>query len=316
MMRLWYYGLGALACSLMLFVAPAHAFERTHTCYSATDGRTPVCQKRQKPVPIRWKTGCTTWRTHADFPDEFLTPVKNSFQTWNRVSGSYFQTYYAGSTDQFGAAYDCQSGESGNENVVSYLEDWPESLAGSDVVALTSVVYTTDTGEILDADIRMNGQHFHWKVVTSVSRDLTIVDIQNVMTHEVGHFLGLEHTTEATYQGNSAARHATMYANTYPNEIKRRVLDDDDIAGVRAIYPIADAPSRACEPPEVIDHVDIPAGFDPQRFACKAKKKGCNAAAASSVPLASVFYFVLLVAFLRRYTSRAHREKGFERTAE
>lgn len=295
----------ALAAFALFPSTIAHAFERTHTCYAANDGRTPVCKKRQKSIPVRWGTGCTTWRTHTDFPDEFLEPLQKSFATWNDVEGSYFQTFYAGSTDQFGAGYDCKSGLEGNENVVSYVEDWPQSLAGRDVVALASIVYSVDTGEILDADIRMNGQHFQWKIVTTVSSDLTVVDVQNVMTHEVGHFLGLEHSSEDNYQGRKRARDATMFANTYPNEIKRRVLDDDDIAGIRAIYPSAHAPDVSCEPPETINHAVLPQGYDPERFLCKSSK-GCHVTGSPTSPHGGWIVFAFLLFLSRLYAHRSN----------
>lgn len=281
----------------------AWAFERTHTCYPAQDGRTPVCRKGQKSIPIQWRDGCTTWRNHSEFPDEHLDAVHHSFQTWNDVSGSYFRAFYAGSTDQFGSGYDCKGGQSANENVVSFVEHWPESLAGSDVVALTSVVYSIDTGEILDADIRMNAEHFKWQTITHVTNDLSVVDVQNIMTHEVGHFLGLEHATEDNYLGRHRASDATMYANTFPNEIKRRVLDADDKAGVRAIYPVASAPSTPCEAPSP-DHAALPKDFDGARFQCSAKRRGCRASVASEFPASS---WLLLFFALYALRCRARR---------
>lgn len=274
--RLWMLVLVGVLCGVGALTSTAWAFERTQTCYPKSDGRTPTCSKKQKPIPIQWKDGCTTWRTHNEFPDEYLEAVQKSFETWNEVSGSYFQTFYAGSSDQFGAAYDCKGGDE-NQNVVSYLEDWPSSVAGQDVVALTSVVYTTDKGEILDADIRMNGEHFIWKEITSVSHDSRIVDVQNILTHEVGHFLGLEHASAENHVGHDLPEDATMWSHTNMNEIKRRVLTEDDKAGVRAIYPAEDGPEEACTPPPgPNDHVSADS-FDPTRMRCTQKKRGCAA---------------------------------------
>lgn len=286
-----------MACAFMS--SSALAFERTQTCYTVEDGRTPTCEKGQTPVPIRWENGCTTWRHHEAFPEEFLDAVKASFTTWNEVTGSYFRAHYAGSTEQFGAAYDCKIGKAGNENVVSYVTDWPSSVAGDDVVALTSVVFTTDEGLILDADIRMNADHFHWEEITKVSYDFKRVDVQNIMTHEVGHFLGLDHSQDRSYQGKAVATDATMWALTYPNEIKRRVLDEDDKTGVRTIYPEADAPDTACAPPSSIDHTALPKGFTPGRHICRSKR-GCNASSGgTSAPWTLLWITGVLLASLR-----------------
>lgn len=292
----------ALLAFFVLWSAPAQAFEQTRSCYPIEDGRTPTCQKGQKSLPIQWKNGCTTWRNHSEFPDEFLDAVQRSFATWNEVSGSYFRAYYAGSTDQFGSNYDCNGGKRTNENVVSYVENWPDSLAGSDVVALTSVVYAIDSGEILDADIRMNADHFKWQNITQKGADFAVVDVQNIMTHEVGHFLGLEHSTDGNYRGQHSAQEATMFANTYPNETKRRVLDADDKAGVRAIYPVASAPSATCEAPSSLNHASVPDVFDGERYQCAAKGSGCSASYAPvSTPSAHWLLWLLALYAARTF---------------
>lgn len=52
-------------------------------------------------------------------------------------------------------------------------------------------------------------------------------DIQNAMTHEIGHMLGLGHSTDAE---------ATMYSGAVIGETKKRTLDVDDRLGVGEIY--------------------------------------------------------------------------------
>ncbi|GAB2280392.1 hypothetical protein Dimus_015026 [Dionaea muscipula] len=52
------------------------------------------------------------------------------------------------------------------------------------------------------------------------------VDLQAVMTHELGHILGLDHSADVA---------AVMYPMYDPNHIKRR-LAQDDIDGIKALY--------------------------------------------------------------------------------
>lgn len=56
-------------------------------------------------------------------------------------------------------------------------------------------------------------------------------DVQSVATHEFGHWL----TLYDLY--NSTDSEKTMYQWTASNEIKKRSLHSDDIAGIRYIYP-------------------------------------------------------------------------------
>ena len=125
------------------------------------------------------------------------------------------------------------------------------------VVALTSVLYDPTTGRIMDADIEVNGwdgvagaigsppQHGWYFTCATPAQPGTCaqrgdccttygqpdcfgMDLENTVTHEVGHFLGLAHSGVAT---------STMFATTAPRETSKRDLAADDAAGVCAIYP-------------------------------------------------------------------------------
>lgn len=56
-------------------------------------------------------------------------------------------------------------------------------------------------------------------------------DVQSVATHEFGHWLTLYDLYESTDSEK------TMYQWTASNEIKKRSLHSDDIAGIKYIYP-------------------------------------------------------------------------------
>ncbi|HUS88120.1 MAG TPA: hypothetical protein VMW91_01925, partial [Desulfosporosinus sp.] len=56
------------------------------------------------------------------------------------------------------------------------------------------------------------------------------VDVQNIMTHEAGHWLVLNDLYDDIYIEQ------TMYGVSSDRELKRRSLESGDIAGVRKIY--------------------------------------------------------------------------------
>lgn len=121
---------------------------------------------------------------------------------------------------------------------------WPHRAQNGDgVIALTTLVAGVTTGRITYADIELNtgGQSL---TTTGASHDG--LDLQTVMTHEVGHYIGLAH---------SRANHSIMSANLCDSgqrcevdKIAGRRLADDDRAAVCALYP-PDAPARASAPP-------------------------------------------------------------------
>jgi hypothetical protein len=61
----------------------------------------------------------------------------------------------------------------------------------------------------------------------STSGDSTKFDVQNIATHEFGHW---------SYLGHSTNTEATMYKYSEVGEIKKRSLHSDDLAGLVYLY--------------------------------------------------------------------------------
>ncbi len=78
-----------------------------------------------------------------------------------------------------------------------------------------------------DVDIVFNGDDFSW----STSGESGKMDVQNIATHEIGHFLGLDDLY------SSSDSEATMYGYAAPGETKKRTLTEDDKNGIRFLYP-------------------------------------------------------------------------------
>jgi hypothetical protein len=118
-----------------------------------------------------------------------------------------------------------------NANLVIYRDDaWPYDNEDF-VIARTSITFDPDTGAIFDADIEINSSENEFSLgVMGVSNDL-----QSVLTHEVGHFLGLDHTR---------VPNATMLADYELSNLGTRTLSSDDRAGICSIY----APVASTEP--------------------------------------------------------------------
>jgi len=113
---------------------------------------------------------------------------------------------------------------------------------GPSVVALTTSSYAVSSGELLDADVEINAASATPTIVDSppcsgaITTNCVANDVQNAVTHEFGHFLGLAHSPDAS---------STMYATEPPGETSKRVLDSGSKQFVCDVYPAGQA-SKDC----------------------------------------------------------------------
>ena len=158
-------------------------------------------------MPIQWELDASNAPVHLDEATQHAT-IAAAFDTWTDISGT--QVAFEDVT------YDANV----NENVVYWEPNW---TADPKMLALTSTISTT-SGVIIGFKIALNAQHPHWTVDSNEGMDL-----QNTLTHEIGHVLGLDHTHESD--------EATMYASAKEGERGKRDLHWDDKEGIRYLYP-------------------------------------------------------------------------------
>lgn len=223
--------------AVALWSAQASAFVPTLTC---TDTGLYACQANEIPKQVKWENLCISWYMNEagtkSIPGAadgtagqgLEDTIKASFDTWNAVTCQDLKLVYGGRTDDDRAATD------GKANIVVFRDDdW--RFASKTAFAITSVTYNPDSGLIVDADIEMNA---FYHTFTIGDQDVNI-DVQNTITHEVGHFVGLDHTP---------VPNATMVASAAVGETLKRSLESDDIEGVCSIYP-TEARTDACSTP-------------------------------------------------------------------
>jgi MYXO-CTERM domain-containing protein len=274
-------------CTLTALARPAAAYFRSVTSSSTATS----------PVYLKWQSSCETVTIYLNgfsdmTSDEVAKSIAAAAAAWGPdqvtclASGSdsgigspYFQIIPQLSTG--GAVPDAVN--DGKNSIIFKTTDWGEY---SEALAFTKV-WKEPSGKIVDADIEINATLASPNPLANLDPGVAPpqhgqfrVDLQTLMTHEFGHFLGLAHTCLSGYGGDigdtpppgtpscSGATPQALAAVMYPiidsESIAKRVLTADDAAGVCAIYP--------------------PSG-DPHTCTQNAPDDGCGCAAAGTSPV-------------------------------
>ena len=218
----------ALGAALLAHVNDAEAFCRSTTCRGTCPTDADGCPSTGEK--LFWPNTCVGFALQKngtqslDFKDVHLV-MQKSFEAWTDLDcGNGKVASMTFSQLQDVPCKKSQYNPNGpNVNVVLFKDDdW--TYHGIDgTLAKTSVTYDDRTGEIFDADIEVN----------AAFNDLTVsdtkvgYDLQSIITHEAGHFIGIAHSSHSD---------ASMFA-TYNRGAVNRKLSDDDVAAVCEIYP-------------------------------------------------------------------------------
>lgn len=270
-------------------------------CFTSTCKGLDVCDSVEIPdcTPIRWSSNCVGFvvndASKAGLSAAEIESVANrAFARWRASdcgdgAPPGLHVEYMGMVACDVAEY---NRDAGNANIITLTDNPSNSITGH-TFALTTTSFDPNSGELLTADIELNVRDH----VFSVGDANVEVDLEAVLTHEVGHFLGL---------GHSDAIDASMYPFYEPGTTEIRSLSKDDETGICVLYPPNREIDSTCNP--------LPRhGFSPE---CRSDQTegGCATTAAPENKLGAVLASGLaLLAGVRKRRKGARRPK--ERSA-
>ena len=221
---------------------------------------------------LYWTSTTLTWHQStygnpATQGDSEFVAMRRSFQSWQDIFAQCGNlTLVEGPrVDERDVGY---KRAGGNRNLVLFRDRdcnevvpatdacWAEDTCANEydcwedddnTIAITLTTYDERSGIIYDSDISFNAARFFFTTadrgtcVPPVTTNCVATDVQNTATHEIGHFIGLDHTR---------APGSTMNPSAPPGEVSKRSIDPGSRDFVCAVYPRG-RESQACLRPVV-----------------------------------------------------------------
>jgi hypothetical protein len=274
----------AVLAAATLGPRPAAAYVRTEVQAKDSAGN-PI----GSPVPVAWAGDCIFMTA---YPSDFVASANDNLMTADDIQGaisaaanawslatqsctylSFTMTFSTAPAPRvvhtdyltmlvFRTSSWCALDANGQCSTDPDLEVSYDSTA----LALTTVSANPHTGEIKDVDMEVNAFQHAWGDLV-VHPELgppampasTIQDVQNALTHEFGHLIGLDHTCHPPgsslvpndENGNpipdcnvadANVRATTMFPSATPGDVSKRDLAPDDQQGLCDLYNTANDP--------------------------------------------------------------------------
>lgn len=205
----------AAPSAILLMLSTAHAWEVNRNA----DGD-----------PLHWPVGEVEYWINPDngqgiSAERLHFLVGAAASAWSRVPGVQLTFDDRGDTTMAAADY------TDDKNIIYFEDSWPEEWDAS-FLALT-FTWSVEGGEIIAFDLAINEDNFDWGVGGAQAEN----DLMNMLTHELGHAVGLSH---------SQVEDATMYFQASKGERGKRNLTIDDEEGARFLYGDLLAASAGC----------------------------------------------------------------------
>jgi Matrixin len=291
-----------VACVSSLWQASiAHAYCR-ETVEAESSG--PCIEEPGVPL-LHWKRGCMTYAINDRVPErlELMTEAEirralaASFEAWREVDcGARGEPFSVQQAEELTPTFDSEFvKDAPNEAVITARtrREWSELEHDSNALAITLLWHDVRTGEILDVDMELNTGAGRFADCAKRSCGTDVMDLQNTITHEAGHLLGLGHSSQPD------CGDCTMLADAPDGELAKRSLEQDDLDG----YCSLELPRFECEDGSCV--CPAPAVFPSSRTvtSCACSSLGAR----PSAPVGWLYALATLAAWLGARTMRRAR---------
>jgi hypothetical protein len=216
-----------------LTVTPAIGAEQTHTNnFTLLSGR-PRWFEPDEGLAVNYK-----FKPAPALLDRGEGGVRDALAAWSSIAGCSLRLELVDDTELCGFVRDGEStisfddcrNQIGSAPCTGVIAIGGASGRASDRKTINGVEFV----RIVEADVVFNNQQDG----CILARRLTF---REVLTHEIGHTIGLGHSSESGPEPNARLAEATMYYQLHDDGRAASVMPDD-VDGATFVYPIAEVP--------------------------------------------------------------------------
>jgi predicted Zn-dependent protease len=182
--------------------------------------KAPTCYAFLSPSKVKWPSTASYVINPINsqgLPEDFIkSAISQSAETWDSATSKEI------ANDNYTIDTTAVYGKRDGKNAIVFGDNYQDP----NVIALTSVWYNTRTRAILEFDMSFE-EDFKWG---DASQDSSLMDLQNIATHELGHAFGMGDVYK------DACLAVTMYGYSDYGEIEKRTLEQPDIKGLQTLY--------------------------------------------------------------------------------
>jgi parallel beta-helix repeat protein len=184
---------------------------------------------------VHWNASSLQIYTNLNGAGDGISPLNTMLaidmatQSWQNVPTSYINLTTCCYTSHTLSSTDGQ-------NTIYWAENGDPTYSIVKNAAAITIITVNDNQELLDVDIIMNGKDVQWSIGG-------FYDIQSVVTHELGHLLGVHHCdldywdVGISCSSQTYAQLPTMYWAAVYEGLSCRTLKADDKEAVTFLYP-------------------------------------------------------------------------------